>query len=221
MPSFPVMLNVRDRRCVIIGGGPVALRRAGSLVEAGAKISLIAPTIDPHITALPIQTHQRPYQPDDLDGAWLVVIASDSPQVNQQVARDARDRGVLANRADEPGSGDFAVPAHAHHGPVTLAVHTDGVSASAAAAIRRQFSDTLDRDWPRLLTLAAPYRASIQQRFDDPDQRRERLMKLADPDAMAILKEQGEQALLEHYRHLAEPDTPIPPTPDARQHDRS
>jgi len=205
MPSFPVMLSVRDRRCVIIGGGSVALRRAASLIEAGATVALIAPKIDPGLADLPIEVSQRAYQPGDLEGAWLVITASDDSKVNRQVADNARRAGVLVNRVDEPESGDFTVPAHAHHGPVTLAVHTDGASASAAATIRHQLSDALDPDWPRLLAHAAEYRSLIQQRFDDPGQRRERLMKLADPAAIAILKEQGDHALLEHYRRLTEP----------------
>jgi len=205
MLSFPVMLSVKDRRCVIIGGGSVALRRAGSLAQAGATVVVIAPKIDPGLTSLPIETQQRPYQPGDLKGAWLVIAASDDKAVNRQVEKDARQVHALVNRPDEPDSGDFTVPAHAHHGPITLAVQTDGASASASAEIRRQLSDALDPDWPRLLTLAADFRAVIQQRFEDPRERRDRLMKLADTTAIAILKEQGDQALLEHYRRLTEP----------------
>jgi len=205
MPSLPVMLDIQGKRCVILGGGPVALRRARALLLAGGDVAVIAPTIGPELSALPINRLERPYQHGDLDGAWLVIIASNDPQVNEAAAREAKQSNVLVNRADDPDSGDFTVPAHAHHGPITLAVHTDGTSASAAATIRRRLSDALDPDWPRLLAHAADYRAIIQQRFDDPGQRRERLMKLADPAAMAILKDQGDQALLDHYRRLTEP----------------
>jgi precorrin-2 dehydrogenase len=199
------MLTVRGRRCVIVGGGPVALRRARSLIEAGAQVAVVAPGVEPALSALPIERIQRPYRHADLDGAWLVIIASDDPQVNEEAARDAREAGVLVNRADDPDRGDFTVPAHAHHGPVTLAVHTGGASASASAAIRRELSDALDPDWPRLIEQAARFRSIIQERFADPDERRRRLLQLADPQALALLKDRGEAALLDYYKALTEP----------------
>lgn len=207
MPPLPVMLNLQGKRCVVVGGGPVALRRAGALLDSGGAVTVIAPVVEPELDALPIELHRRPYQAGDLSGAFVVVIATDDPKVNEAVARDAHAAGVLVNRADNPDAGDFTIPAHAHHGPITLAVHTGGASASASATIRKTLSDALDPDWPRLVELAAGFRPIIQQRYPDPAQRRERLMKLADPQAMAILKGRGKDALLEYYRGLAGPNT--------------
>ena len=207
MPPLPVMLNLSGKRCVIVGGGPVAVRRAKALQEAGAAVTVIAPNIEPGLTAPPLELHHRPYQAGDLAGAFIVVIATDDPGVNEAIARDAQTAGVLVNRADNPDAGDFTVPAHAHHGPITLAVHTGGASASASATIRRQLSDALDPDWPKLIKLAAGFRPVIQQHYADPARRRERLMKLADTQAMAILKGRGEDALLDYYRELAETET--------------
>jgi precorrin-2 dehydrogenase len=207
MPPLPAMLNIQGKRCVIVGGGPVALRRARALLAAGAIVVVIAPKAESTLAELPIEHHQRPYHRDDVANTTLVVVATDDPQVNEAVSSDARAAGALVNRADAPELSDFTVPAHTHHGPITLAVGTGGVSASAAAVIRRQLSDALDPDWTRLLAHAASYRTIIQQRFDDPEQRRERLIRLADTDAMAILKNQGDQALLDHYRGLTEPGT--------------
>ncbi len=200
------MLDIQGKRCVIVGGGSVALRRARALLEANGSVTVIAPSLDPQLSALPIERLERPYQQGDLDGARLVIIASNDPQVNQAVARDAATDGILVNRADDPPAGDFTVPAHAHHGPITLAVHTGGTSAAASAAIRRELSDALDPDWPRLIEQAAAFRSIIQERFPDTDQRRRRLMKLADPQALAILKDRGEAALLDYYSGLTESD---------------
>lgn len=206
MPRLPVMLDIQGKCCVVVGGGPVALRRAQALLQAGGEVTVIAPTLGPELSALPLERLERPYQHGDLNGAWLVIIASSDPGVNEAVARDAREAGVLVNRADDPEAGDFTVPAHAHHGQVTLAVHTGGVSAAAAAAIRRELSDALDPDWPVLIEQAAAFRSIIQEGFTDPDERRRRLLKLADPQALAILKERGEAALLDYYRGLTQPD---------------
>lgn len=194
---------------MIVGGGQVALRRAQALIDAGAHVTVIAPEPDAKLALLAVELHSRPYRQGDLDGASLVVIASDDPQVNQSAARDAHKAGALVNRADDPPAGDFTVPAHAHHGLVTLAVHTGGVSAGAAAAIRRELSEALDHDWPRLIKAAGGFRSIIQKRYTNPDQRRSRLLQLTDAHAMAILKEKGEPALLDFFRGLVEP------TPDA------
>jgi precorrin-2 dehydrogenase/sirohydrochlorin ferrochelatase len=200
------MLNLSGKRCVIVGGGPVAVRRAKALLGADASVTIIAPNTGPELTSPPLEIHHRPYRTGDLADAFIVVIATDDPLVNENVARDAQTAGVLANRADDPDSGDFTVPAHAYHGPITLAVHTGGASASASATIRRELSDALDPDWPTLIELAARTRPVIQQNHTDPAQRRDRLMKLADPHAMAILKGQGRDALLAYYRELAGPE---------------
>jgi precorrin-2 dehydrogenase/sirohydrochlorin ferrochelatase len=200
------MLNIQDKRCVVVGGGPVASRRTRALLEAGAAVTVIAPEMDPNLTALPIERRQRTYQEGDLAGAFLVVIASDNPEVNAAVSHEARRIGVLVNRADAPHEGDFTVPAHAHHGPITLAVHTGGVSATAAATIRRELSDALDPHWQVLIERATAYRSIIQERFADPDERRRRLLKLADPQALAILRDRGEAALDDYYKALTEPD---------------
>lgn len=205
MPDLPVMLKVRGWRCVVVGGGGVAQRRARALVEAGADVIVVAPAMDDAFSGLGVTVVQRGFEAGDLEGARLVVIASDDAATNEAAAAEAKVRGILVNHAGAPDNGDFDVPAHTRHGPLTLAVHTGGISPAAAATIRRTLSDALDADWPRLLELAAPYRSLIQQRYADPAQRQARLRRLTDPAAMAILKAQGDTALRRHFDALSAP----------------
>lgn len=206
MADLPAMLHISGRRCVIVGGGSVAKRRAASLLEAGAAVTVIAPRIEAELAASPVAAVRRPYQAGDLDGAFLVVIATDDPGVNQRVADDARAARVLTNRSDDPQAGDLIIPAHAHHGPITLAVQTGGASPAAAAAIRRELSAALDPDWARLLEAVAPFRAALQSSVADPASRQEKLRRLADAEAMQTLKARGLDALLERCRAIC--DTP-------------
>lgn len=199
MNDLPVMLRVRGRRCVVVGGGAVAVRRAAALRDAGAAVTVIAPEMHTDMPA-EVERLDRAYQPGDLADALLVVIATDERAVNEQVAADAARLGVLTNRADAPDAGDFAVPAHAHHGPVTIAVHTGGVSAAAGGAIRRQLSEALGDDWPRLLTAAAPFRERIQAAVAHRATREAALKQLTDEQAMRVLRSGGVAALEAHCR---------------------
>lgn len=210
MDGLPIILRLargdQKRRVVVVGGGPVAAGRAGTMVKAGADVVVIAPRVDDAIVALGVTVHRRPYEPGDLAQAMLVVIATDDAAVNQQVTQDAWAAGILVNRADDAEQSDVLVPAMGERGPVSIMVHTDNISAAAAAMIRDELLIALDPDWLRLLNTVAPYRALIRKQFaHDPAQRRQRLRDLASPQAMHTLKQEGRDALRRRSDELAKP----------------
>ncbi len=203
MPDFPVMLKLQGRRCVVIGGGATAVRRAEALLRTAATVIMIAPEICRRVTGVTVE--QRAYRQGDLAGASLVIAATNDPEVNRQIAEDAATAGVLVNRVDCPQKGDFSVPAHAYHGPVTIAVDTGGSSASAAKTIRGQLSLALAPDWPILLQAVATYRKLIQHRFrDNTALRQQKLRALTNQQAMTILKRDGIAALKNHVTRIVE-----------------
>lgn len=208
MPDLPVMLKLAGKRCVIVGGGAVAARRAAALTASGASVRIIAPAVDKAVTPQlgeQVTWTQRTYQPGDVAGAALVVIATDDPAVNAAAADEARQAGALINRADDAEAGDITIPAHSHDGPLTVAVHTGGVSANLAAKLRRELSASIDPDIPRLLALVAPYRDQIRANLHDDAARREALRRLADDEALALLKASGEPAVHQRSRALIDP----------------
>jgi siroheme synthase-like protein len=205
MTGLPVVLRVQDRRCLIVGGGAVALRRARAMIEAGAIVTVVAPQVDEALADLPVTLRSRPFEPEDLDGMFLVVAATDSPAVNAQVASEAASRCVLVNRPDDPDAGDMSIAAHARRGPITFAVDTGGISAAAAAAIRDELLQHLDADWPRLLERAAPYRQRITAAFSDAAERRARLVALTSPPAMGLWKSSGPAAFEAYCNRLLDP----------------
>ncbi len=221
------MLKVRSRRCLIVGGGSVALRRAKGLLACGAIVTVVAPRVMEEIMALQqgevgggcsddesldqsasfnaagtLTVHQRRFDTSDLAGQWLVVIATDDEKVNQAVHELAQKRGVLVNRADDPGQGDVQIPAHEQVGPITISVHTDGISAAAAAAIRDQLMQTLDPAWVVLLEVVRPYRQAIQSKFTVSAVRQAKLRLLTGEQAMMTLQEQGIPALRKYCDDL-------------------
>lgn len=204
MPDLPVMLKVKGRRVVIVGGGGVAKRRAAALVEAGAAVTVIAPEVVDGIEQPGVTIERRGYEPGDLNGAMLVVVATDDPALNDEVSRYAEAAGVLVNRADDPDAGDVVVPAHRHVGPLTVAVSTGGVSARAGATIRDAMLASLDPAWVTLLETVAPFRAAMQARVSDPAKRQAALVRLTDDEAMSVLKTNGVEALQSHCERIIE-----------------
>ncbi len=199
------MLNVVGRRCLVVGGGAVGARRARALVEAGATVVVVAPETVADLDALPVDVRRREVEPADLDGCFLVVIATPHEAANARVATWAEERRVLVNAAADPARSGIDFMAHSRRGPLTLAVHTGGVSATAATAIRDELDAKLDPVWPRLLELAGPYRPRIQAGFADARERAARLRRLTDADAIAILRGSGEPAFRAHCEALATP----------------
>jgi precorrin-2 dehydrogenase/sirohydrochlorin ferrochelatase len=201
------MLNLAGRTAVVVGGGPVAVRRAESLVAAECQVLVIAPEVGLILDSPGITVEQRPYQSGDLAGAFLVVVATNDPTVNQAICDEARDRGVLVNRADESEKGDFVVPAQHRAGTLTIAVSTDGISPKAASEICEELRGQLDGDWISLLGTLEPFRQEVKKRVEDSGQRQILLRQFVDDEAMGVLKADGEEALAAHYRHLLEEAT--------------
>jgi len=208
--GIPVMLDLQGWRCAIIGGGPVALRRARTLLDAGAgEITVIAPAISPDLLDLSITAVQRDYQSGDLArlNPRLVIIATSDRATNDAAVQEAAQLPgrPLINRTDEhSGQSDLTFMAAHRDGPLTLAVHTGGASASAARTLRDQFADQLDPAWPRVLEVALTYRRLIQQRAAEGPTRQALLARLSEPRALAVYHEGGEAALRSHYDAMME-----------------
>jgi uroporphyrin-III C-methyltransferase / precorrin-2 dehydrogenase / sirohydrochlorin ferrochelatase len=137
--AYPLALDLAGRRAVVVGGGRVALRRVRSLLEAGAKVTVIAPEVAAGLDRLPVTVRRRRYRPGDLAGAWLAHAAADDPAVNAAVVAEADAARIWCVRADDARSSPAWVPATARHGPITVAV-TAGGDPRRAARLRSAIS---------------------------------------------------------------------------------
>ena len=135
---FPLFLDLTGRRAVVLGGGTVGLRRAAALARFGAEVTVISPHLSGALEG--IRHIPRAYQAGDLAGAFLAVAAVNDPSVNAAAGREARARGILFNRSDDPAACDFFFPALCEGGGVTAGVVGDGSdhrrTAAAAQRIR-------------------------------------------------------------------------------------
>src|SRR5690349_3761854 len=118
---FPPFVNLRDRLCLVVGGGAVGLRKATALREAGARVRLVSLDARPPDIPTEVNWLAEPYRPAHLDEATLAVAAA-SPEVNRQVVAEARARGIWVNSATDPESGDAYFPATLQRGDLVIAV---------------------------------------------------------------------------------------------------
>jgi siroheme synthase-like protein len=141
--GYPVMLDLTDVPVLLVGGGVIASRKAAQLLDAGARLTVVAPEVLPDLAGRVAEVRRREYAATDLDGHQLVMTATDVPAVNTQVAVDARARGMWVNSADDPANCTFILPAVTRRGPVTIAVGTDGSSPALARHLRDRIASEL------------------------------------------------------------------------------
>lgn len=166
MGWFPLFLELTGRRCLVVGGGPVAERRVDGLLAAGATVTVVSPTLTAAIAALAaaerIIHEPRGYRPGDLAGFDLAFAATDTGDVNGAVAAEARQHGVWVNAADDPAHCTFILPALVRRGDLTVAVATGGTSPALARAIRDELEAHLTAEYATLAEIAAEVRRELR-----------------------------------------------------------
>jgi precorrin-2 dehydrogenase/sirohydrochlorin ferrochelatase len=162
---YPVYLHLKDRQAVIIGGGAVAWQKIPALLESEARVRVIAPEALPEIEALArgnkLAWVQRPYQPADLDGAHLAIAATDDPELQKQVAADARARRIWVNVVDVTPLCDFIAPAIIAQGDLQIAISTGGASPALARFIREKLEPQFGPEYGVLTEVLQKHRSEI------------------------------------------------------------
>jgi siroheme synthase-like protein len=170
---YPVFLDLADRPSLVVGGGPVAEGKVAGLLAAGARVTVVSPTVTAPLAGWAAEgrvTHRaRAYRAEDLDGQQVAFVATDDAVATRAVAADGRARGVWVNAADEPARCDFILPAVIRRGRLVVAVSTGGASPAAARAIREELEGYLTEDHAVLVELAAEARDDLRRRRRSPD----------------------------------------------------
>lgn len=148
---YPIFMDLSGRRCVVVGGGAVANRKARKLLQARAEVVVVSPEIQPEIESMAVEVRRRRYVEGDLEGAFLAFTATDSREVNAAVAREARLRDIPINVADKPSEGDFALPSTLRRGGLQVAVSTGGASPTLAQRIRLELEEIFGYEWAGLV----------------------------------------------------------------------
>jgi len=167
-PYYPIFLNLQGKKCVVVGGGKVALRKVTALLDCGADITVISPK--PHAQILKLfknkalQLVRRNYEPGDLRGAALSVAATHAKKINGKVAKEAKKDGIMVNVVDDAALSDFIIPSSFRRGDLSVAVSTSGRSPALAKKIRAKLEKTIGMEYANLVSLTAEIRSEIKRK---------------------------------------------------------
>jgi siroheme synthase-like protein len=189
---YPVFLDLAGRLVVVVGGGAVATGKVAGLLEAAARVRVVAPelsaTLRAQAQAGQVAHVARAYAPGDLAGADLVICATNDRAVNAQVWRDATDAHIWVNVVDDPPHCTFIAPSVARRGDLTVAVSTGGKAPVLAVRLREQIEQLMGDEHAAFLELAGQLRAPMAERYPDFEERRRRWYALVDSEVLAALK---------------------------------
>ena len=165
---FPVFLNVRRKKCVVVGGGQVAFRKVRTLLDCGARVTVISPVLHPDLSELAnrklIQVIRRSYKLGDLKGTFVVIAATDSKETNRKVAKEAGRVGALVNVVDDPKSSNFIVPSLLRRGDLTITISTGGMSPALARKIRTRLEECFGEEYALLVSLIKEVRSTLRRK---------------------------------------------------------
>ena len=177
MDIFPISLKLQQQRCLIVGGGHIAYRKAGLLQKAGAIIDVVAPAIDAALLEL-VQQSQGHYEAAafnteiPLRQYRLVIAATDDAAINRQVFEACEAENVLVNSVDDPPHCRFMVPAIVDRSPLLISVATNGASPVLSRQIRTQLETSIPHGMGKLASFSGQWRAAVKAKIQNPDERR-------------------------------------------------
>jgi uroporphyrin-III C-methyltransferase/precorrin-2 dehydrogenase/sirohydrochlorin ferrochelatase len=176
MDFFPIFMDVKGKPCLVVGGGEVAARKVGMLLQSGGKVTVVAPDLCETVQALAdegeIAYRKERFQPGHLDNAVLVIAATNDRKVNEQVSQTAQAQRLPVNVVDNPDLCSFIMPSVVDRSPVLVAVSSGGASPVLARVLRARLETLIPHAYSRLAQFAASFRDQVKQRFARPADRR-------------------------------------------------
>ena len=177
MDFFPVFLNLRQRDCIVIGGGEVASRKISLLLDAGAYVTVYSPMLGETLRRWAeegkIRHVAQEFRPEMLKDCALVIAATDDIAVNRRVSEAAKANGIPVNVVDQPDLCTFIMPSIIDRSPVTIAVSTGGRSPVLARLIRARLETLIPAGYGSLARLVTGFRDKVKQKFKHPPRRRQ------------------------------------------------
>ena len=204
MSYYPINLNLRNKKCIVIGGGEVAERKVESLLEFGAAVTVIAPDLTARLSELAcvgaIEHITERYMPGMLKGATLVIAATDDAETNKAISSEAQRLGILINVVDDPNLCTFFVPAMVRRGDLVISVSPSGKSPALARRMREELESHYGPEYGELADLMGELRDEVKAKYPDQPDRNMAYLRILDSDVLSLLKQGKRDEAMERAR---------------------
>lgn len=206
MGYYPLFLDLRKRRCLVVGGGGVGTRKAGSLVRCGAEVTVISHEFSRELVEMgksgnPLLV-SKDYETSDLDGMFLVFAATDKRALNEKIGRDSEERGKLYSLADDPDGSCFITPSVIQRGDLTFAISTTGKSPALARKIRQDIESLYGPEYGVFLRIMGDVRKQILDLGHDPDSHARLFRQVIDRDVPAMIRDGRDNEVKDLFRDI-------------------
>ena len=192
MKYYPVHLDIKNRDCLVVGGGAVGTRKVETLLECGARVSVVSPEPNQQLKKLAsegaITLIQRAYRAADLKGMFLVIGATDDEDINQQISDDAAHYNILCNIADRPESCNFILPSIVRQGDLVITISTSGKSPALAKQLRQKLETQLGQEYAEFLRLMGAIRNKLLSQVHEPEAHKDLFNKLIESDLIELMQ---------------------------------
>ena len=192
MRYYPIHLDIQNRNCLVVGGGLVGERKVNTLLDCGANITVVSPTLTETLWVLSqnrrISLKQWHYRSTDLEGMFLVIGATDDPSLNHRIYKDAETLHILCNIADQPEICNFILPAVVHRGDLIIAISTSGSSPAYAKQLRKDLETQFGQEYEVFLHLLGVIRKKLLRDHHEAESHKPLFEKLIAEDLLDLIK---------------------------------
>jgi precorrin-2 dehydrogenase/sirohydrochlorin ferrochelatase len=192
MRYYPVNLDIKDRDCLVVGGGGVGTRKVITLLDCGARVTVVSPDPTPQLKKLAakgsVQLKERAYRSGDMDKMFLVIGATDDENLNRQISTDAAKARILCNIADRPEVCNFILPAIVRRGDLTITISTSGKSPALAKRLRLDLEKQFGEEYADFLRLMGAIRDKLLSQAHEPEAHKALFNQLIDRDLIGLIK---------------------------------
>ena len=213
MPYYPIFLNLKDQNVLVVGGGAVAERKIQNLLRYGCRIYLASPHLTPHLNQLVAEKkiHYLSHESigKALDEAFMVIAATDDPEVNSGIASQAKERGLLINAVDQPGDCNFIVPSIVQRGDLQIAISTAGKSPALAKRIRKEMEVAFGPEYASLIELMGLLRTRLLAQGNLSSENKAIFEELVSSDLLELIKKGSVRGVKNTLKSILGKDFPI------------
>jgi siroheme synthase, N-terminal domain len=192
---YPLFLDITDRRCVVVGGGDVAERKVGRLLDFGASVVVVGKTLTPGLETMKkegkINHIAADYDKAVIDDAFLVIGATDQDDVNAEISHDARGKGILVNIVDDPDKCDFVLPSLLRQGDLLVAISTGGKSPALAKKLRGDMEHIFGTEYQTLLEVMGQLREKLVAKGRSSDENRRMFESVVHSDILKHIRDES------------------------------